>query len=165
MRCWRYIVVMPQPQLTTFFASAKPLSASATASSEESGARPVKKKDEEPAAHPIQAHLRELTTSDRLPKVDEDGIAFTSEKGKTGKASKNSRTHYSDTSLKKYLAKLLPECPMPMHTVDPPRKRADKHQIGTFWTRDDMKKACDEFSIPSGMKVIFICPELLIAIF
>lgn len=112
---------------------------------------------DEKGNHFIQKHLRNLVRL--LPRVDKSGLPFVAKGGAVGKESGQSREYLDDKNLKKHLNAKLSS--FPVHHVIDPRKRAEKHRIGMFWTTATMEKAQDEFYVPNALKVIFICPEVM----
>lgn len=114
-------------------------------------------KPNKPRVHPTQAYLR--TISQKLPKVDNDGIPYIIEAGATGKQAANEAVKLSSKSkLRHCLDTHFPN--YPIHFATDPKRRAEECRGAMFWTEKTMVKARDEFVIPSEMKTIIICPEI-----
>lgn len=104
---------------------------------------------------PLKRFLRSFASS-YLPKVDNDGYAYTST-GK-GSASKKNRTLLNGDALFKYLDNTISGRPILM--VPHPRTRAKNHNISKIWTAAEKKAAMEEFAIPAEQRVIIVFPDL-----
>jgi hypothetical protein len=113
------------------------------------------------STNPIQQYLRHYVSCDWMPRVSEKGIPFVAPdlSSKIGKDLAKNRIEFkSAKQLRIQLKKTVPN--YPVHTPAPPAQRALQHRQGTFWTKESMRKAYDEFLVPADMKAIFICPEI-----
>ena len=107
--------------------------------------------------HPIMDYLRDLVKT--FPKVDNYGRPYKLKPraaNAKGRPKKEDRDYCYETpgSLKRDL-------PSNPHFISRPSERARAHRPGNgLWTESAMKSAREEFYIPSGLRVVFICFEL-----
>ena len=104
---------------------------------------------------PLRQVLKMLA-SETLPKVDNDGLMyFTADRGRKAVNEKDIR---EGTALTNLLNERFAQ--RPVISLEHPRNRALKHKQSAFWTKAEMQKAMEEFTIPQNQRIILIFPEL-----
>ena len=114
------------------------------------------------STNPVQKYIRRIASPHVLPRIDDNGIPFLTEKeGSNGKMSVAKRKKLeTPLAIRKYLDANFPN--RPFHITKDARHRIKrfKGSSSTFWTPKLMELACEEFKVPNGMKVIILNPDL-----